>query len=243
METIVARAEGNPLFLRSLLASARSGADLDGLPETIEGLVTVEIDRLSPTHRRVLRYAAVLGTTVDEDLLARMLGDDWIEPASPTFAPLHAFLAPGRSGQLQFRTALIRDVAYQGLPFRRRRSLHEQAGAALLTRAARSSEQEVERLARHFHLAEDAASSWRYSRIAAERARMSVCARRGQQVPVVGGSGRAATSTLAPGNVLRWSSPWATPSSFSGSAPLPARPTSRQSEAWLVTRYERRPCS
>jgi class 3 adenylate cyclase/tetratricopeptide (TPR) repeat protein len=168
--TIVSRSAGNPLFLRSLVMSARAGSDIESLPETIEGLVTVEIDRLPPTHRRILRYAAVLGTTVDQDLLARMLDEHWIDPSSSRFDPLRSFLATGRRGQLQFRTALIRDVAYQGLPFRRRRSLHEQAGAALLDQVATGREPPVERLARHFHLADRAAEAWQYSRLAAERA-------------------------------------------------------------------------
>jgi class 3 adenylate cyclase/tetratricopeptide (TPR) repeat protein len=167
--TIVSRSAGNPLFLHSLVMSARTGADIESLPETIEGLVTVEIDRLPPTHRRILRYAAVLGTTVDHDLLARMLEENWIDPASPRFDPLRGFLTIGRRGQLQFRTALMRDVAYQGLPFRRRRSLHEQAGAALLDQAAKG-ELPVERLARHFHLADRAPEAWQYSKLAAERA-------------------------------------------------------------------------
>ena len=171
VDAIVARAEGNPFFLRSLLASAASQTDLEELPDTIEGVVTIEIDRLSPAHRRVLRYASVLGTTVDEELLEHMLGEHWIDPETRGFQPLQGLLSRGGRGQLQFRTALIRDVAYHGLPYRRRRSLHELAGDALLAaRAGDASTWDVDRLARHFHLADRAHESWMFSRQAAQKA-------------------------------------------------------------------------
>ena len=170
IESIVRRSGGNPLFLHSLLSFARSGQDLQGLPETIEDLVTVEIDRLAPTERRILRFASVLGTRVDADLLARMLGDEWVSPRSPRFRPLMSFLVPTQAGQLQFRNSLYRDVAYQALPFGRRRDLHEQAGAALLARAGDQGAQEAELLAWHFHLADRSAETWRYGRLAAEQA-------------------------------------------------------------------------
>ncbi|MFL6288064.1 MAG: adenylate/guanylate cyclase domain-containing protein, partial [Actinomycetes bacterium] len=170
IESIVRRSGGNPLFLHSLLSFARSGQDLQGLPETIEDLVTVEIDKLAPTERRILRFASVLGTRVDADLLARMLGDEWISPRSPRFKPLLHFLTPARPGQLHFRNSLYRDVAYQALPFGRRRDLHEQAGAALLARAGDQGADDAERLAWHFHLADRPAQTWTYARLAAEQA-------------------------------------------------------------------------
>ncbi len=43
------------------------------LPESVEGLVTSQIDRLDPADRTVLRYAAVLGMVVDEDALDSLL--------------------------------------------------------------------------------------------------------------------------------------------------------------------------
>ena len=54
------RADGNPLFLTELLATYRIRGEA-GLPTSIEGLVTAEIDRLPLLERRVLRTAAVIG--------------------------------------------------------------------------------------------------------------------------------------------------------------------------------------
>ncbi|HEX5016936.1 MAG TPA: adenylate/guanylate cyclase domain-containing protein [Actinomycetes bacterium] len=173
IEMIVERSAGNPLFLQGLLNLAKSGGDLDGLPESVEDLVTAEIDRLSPSNRRILRYAAVLGTSVDEDLLARMLGNHWVSARSSQFAPLRDFLTPAGPGTLQFTNSLIRDVAYEGLPFRRRRDLHQQAGSALLDRLQVTEgavSDEAERLAWHFHLADRASETWQYARMAADQA-------------------------------------------------------------------------
>jgi class 3 adenylate cyclase/tetratricopeptide (TPR) repeat protein len=170
IDAIIDRADGNPFFLQSLLAVAKANPTAAELPESLEGLVNVEIDQLSPAHRRVLRYASVLGVAAEPDLLAHMLEDSWIAPSSPEFAPLLRFLDTDADGDLVFRNSIMRDVAYEGLPYRRRRQLHEQAGAALLERSQGSARDEVERLAWHFHLADRPDAAWRYGRQAAERA-------------------------------------------------------------------------
>jgi class 3 adenylate cyclase/tetratricopeptide (TPR) repeat protein len=172
---LVERASGNPLFLQALLLLAREREDVARLrdtaqlPDTVEDLVTTEIDRLPPAQRRVLRYAAVLGTTVEEDLLHEMLGGT--DAAGPvSFAGLRAFIAPSAPGQLRFRHALIRDVAYDGLPFRLRRDLHEQAGSRLLARLPDPAA-EPELLAHHFFHAARPQQAWTYCRLAGEKAR------------------------------------------------------------------------
>ena len=163
---LVERSGGNPLFLRGLLlVQATGGDELGQLPETIEGLVTAEIDRLPPDLRRTLRYAAVLGTTVDESLLRYLLGDEHIARR-----PLRAFIRSAGPGRLRFRHALIRDVAYDGLPYRRRRELHDIVGNRLLELMADAAAT-PEPLALHFFHAGRAQEAWTYCRLAGERAR------------------------------------------------------------------------
>ena len=50
--TLTRRAGGNPMFLRGLLLAAREGAPIDALPETVEALITSQIDRLPRGVRR-----------------------------------------------------------------------------------------------------------------------------------------------------------------------------------------------
>src|SRR4029077_2141056 len=69
LTALALRGGGNPLFLEALvLEASREGAAAQ-LPESVEGLVTSQIDRLDPADRLVVRYAAVLGTEVDEAAL------------------------------------------------------------------------------------------------------------------------------------------------------------------------------
>src|SRR5262249_7258197 len=70
------RAGGNPLYLRELMAGVEAGASADELPDSLDGVIAMRIDKLSPIGRRWLRSAAVLGMTVDPDLLAAVLTDE-----------------------------------------------------------------------------------------------------------------------------------------------------------------------
>jgi class 3 adenylate cyclase/tetratricopeptide (TPR) repeat protein len=160
------RSGGNPLFLRELLRSA--GEDLAELPDTIEAMAMAEIDRLPPPDRRLLRLASVLGMSFTDELVAEVLGDE-APPDAGAWRRLSAFLtAEGR--QRRFRHALVRDAAYEGLPFRRRREMHARAGEAL--ERLPDADEHSSLLALHFGHAQRYDLSWRYGRAAADRARL-----------------------------------------------------------------------
>ena len=63
-KAIVAKAEGNPLFLEELTLAA-SGHDrvetLQAMPNTIQGVLAGRIDRLPEATKRTLQAASVLG--------------------------------------------------------------------------------------------------------------------------------------------------------------------------------------
>jgi predicted ATPase len=67
------RSGGNPLFLQELLHAVRGAGSVEGLPDSIEGMITADIDRLPIAERRLLRYASVLGMSFDSALLERLL--------------------------------------------------------------------------------------------------------------------------------------------------------------------------
>jgi class 3 adenylate cyclase/tetratricopeptide (TPR) repeat protein len=168
------RSMGNPMFLEELWRAHRSGAPTESLPDSVDSAVTAQIDHLSPRDRQALRYAAVLGTTFTEAELVELLGteghgDDGSAPR-PTGVPpsLQEFLSTERSGLIRFRSSVVRDCAYEGLPFRRRRELHGQAGKALLAR--RGGDGEAELLALHFLHAQQFDLAWHYARVAGDRA-------------------------------------------------------------------------
>jgi tetratricopeptide (TPR) repeat protein len=163
------RAAGNPLFLAELLETLRDGGDVASLPDNVQALVTSQIDRLDPEHRAVLRMAAVLGQSFQADEL-RALSDDPLpterEEFWQVFDSILAFTAPGT---LRFRHALVRDAAYEELPYRRRRALHARAGDAIAAQADRP-EAEAELLSLHYFHANRFDDAWRYARVAATRA-------------------------------------------------------------------------
>ena len=83
---ILGKTEGNPLFLQEvaralidggLVERADSGWRLTGdtaeiaIPDTIQSLITVGLDRLPDSARRTVQTAAVIGRTFAEGLLDR----------------------------------------------------------------------------------------------------------------------------------------------------------------------------
>ncbi|MBV9486403.1 MAG: AAA family ATPase, partial [Frankiaceae bacterium] len=164
------RAGGNPLFLRELIAGAMAGHDLDSLPDSVEGVIAMRIDRLPPERRRRLRSASVLGMTVDPDLLAEVLGDE--EKVDAEFiGELDEFLAPDGDGKWRFVHHLVRATAYEGLPYRRRASLHAQTASILEARAEGREDTYANLLSVHCFYGERYSCAWHYSRIAGMRAR------------------------------------------------------------------------
>jgi class 3 adenylate cyclase/tetratricopeptide (TPR) repeat protein len=163
------RSGGNPLFLMELAAAAREAGDLDGLPDSVEELLAVQIDRLAPRDRTILRAAAVLGVSFSPELLAGTLTGEAEAVDEGLWQRLQDLVVPGAVGVRRFRHALIRDAAYEGLPYRRRRDLHARAGETIV-RTAEQPDDAAELLSLHFFHAQRFQEAWHYSRLAGDRA-------------------------------------------------------------------------
>ncbi len=164
-----ARAGGNPLFLRGLLVAVRDGAHLSSLPDSVEALISSQIDRLPADDRTVLRIASVLGVSFHQSELAALLQNQPGHPAVDSIGRLGDFLRPADNGQLKFEHQLIRDTAYEGLPFRMRRALHGRAGDVIEASSPEPLDV-AELLSLHYFYAEQPEKAWHYSRIAGMRA-------------------------------------------------------------------------
>jgi class 3 adenylate cyclase/tetratricopeptide (TPR) repeat protein len=167
LEVLVERAGGNPLFLRELIIAARDAGSVDDLPGSVEAFVATEIDRLSPADRAVVRQAAVLGARFDRHIL-EALYDEGTAPTSTTWQRLEAFILQEDEVTFRFTHALLRDAAYEGLPYRRRRALHARAADAIGSTGTPDEHAEV--LSLHYHHAGVYEQSLRYSALAADRA-------------------------------------------------------------------------
>ena len=109
-------------------ACQRRGQDRQGggAPETVEALVATRIDQLGPGDRALLRWASVLGVSFSGSLIADVLEDDAeVGAASEAWERLGQYVErdPHVPGAFRFRHALIRDAAYEGLSYKRRREL------------------------------------------------------------------------------------------------------------------------
>ena len=173
IKAIVARAGGNPLFLEEILRVVRETGSTEELPDSLGTVVSTGIDALPPLTRRILRYASVLGRSFRIETVRAVLAGDNLELDAATRRVLSGFLEPDGKGRLRFRTAMVRDVAYDGLSFRRRRQLHLRAAEAIERASGGIPDDYADQLAMHYSLGNEHERAWHFARIAADRAKRS----------------------------------------------------------------------
>jgi class 3 adenylate cyclase len=173
---VVATAEGNPLFLEQLAATlSERPADLPStLPTTIRGIVTARLDALPAEERALLVDAAAVGRVFwrgalaaswDAASLTRLLA------ALESRDLVHRDITSMIEGEPQytFKHGLIRDVAFETLPRRRRLERHTQV-AQFLEAASLSGTDAVAAMARHWRDAGRPERAANYFLAAAEQA-------------------------------------------------------------------------
>jgi class 3 adenylate cyclase/tetratricopeptide (TPR) repeat protein len=170
-------AAGNPLFIEQLSArlfeTAESGSG--SLPTTVRGLVAARLDALPPAERSVLLDAAVGGKIFWRGALERMgsgggyLGDLLGALERRDLIRRETISAIEGEQQFAFTHVLIRDVAYDLLPRRRRQDRHEHFARFLEDVTAEVGEAGAA-LARHWRDAGEHEKALRYFVAAAEQA-------------------------------------------------------------------------
>jgi two-component system, NtrC family, response regulator AtoC len=178
MEAILDRAEGNPFFLEELSRGVEDAAGLPAtplVPDTVQEVLLVRIDRLPEASRRLLQIAAVVGPDIPLPLLREL----WDGPSDlePHLRELmrREFLYAKRGGAeplYAFTHTLTRDVAYESVPPARRRTLHAKTGQALEAVYADRLGEVDDRLAYHYARTDQADKAILYlTRIADKAAR------------------------------------------------------------------------
>jgi class 3 adenylate cyclase len=162
---IVARAEGNPLYLEELLRALLEAGGLERrhrtwttnltpsllLPPALESLLVARIDRLADGPRRLAQIAAVLGREFPVRVLEHVAG----ESASDDLAELlraEIVRELRRYPELvcSFRHGLLQEAALSSLTPRRRRELYGAIASAFEELHAGSLDDHLERLG-HYH--------------------------------------------------------------------------------------------
>ncbi len=155
---VLGTTEGNPLFIEETVRMLlESGGEPEGIPLTVQAMISARIDRLPASERTVLRRAAVAGrvfwsgavetlgdTPVPGGELGRLVERDFLtlEPRS-TIRGEESY---------RFKHVLIRDVAYAGLSKTSRALLHRQMAEWLAGRPIADELVEI----RAYHLDESA---------------------------------------------------------------------------------------
>lgn len=188
-ERVAAQSQGVPLYLEESLRTLESSGAVIGspgryelgmaeatviLPATVHGLLASRIDAIDPVARRVLLHAAVIGTSVDLELLRQVSPVPSAELA-PILARLEqdGFFARSRlmpSLAVTFRHALVQEVAYATLTKRDRQPLHGRVLRALRQRRDRNLPNRAELMAHHAFFAEEWALACAFGRRAGLRA-------------------------------------------------------------------------
>jgi class 3 adenylate cyclase/tetratricopeptide (TPR) repeat protein len=173
IEQVIARAQGNPLFLQEI-ARIDIGQG-DSLPETVNDVILARLDRLRPKEKTVLRLASVIGPTFSFDELSAMAGG--LMETGIIYEALAELQAQGFARQAgveaqshAFAHALTRDVAYETLPYAERRRLHRRAAQHIEERDVARLEAVSELLLYHYGVAADRAKIVRYAAMSGERA-------------------------------------------------------------------------
>jgi tetratricopeptide (TPR) repeat protein len=170
LEVVAKRSGGNPQFLRDLLRAAIQSGGIGGLPESAEAATMARIDALAPEDRALVRRAAVFGLTFHPRMLS------WLDEEGAgahrnagTWARLGDLFEEEPDGYLRFGRSLLRDAAYEGLPYKLRRRLHG-AVAARLEAETDTPEDAAGILSLHYFEACEYRPAWRYASVAARRA-------------------------------------------------------------------------
>ncbi|HET9555557.1 MAG TPA: hypothetical protein VFS70_00340, partial [Actinomycetota bacterium] len=153
-EEVLARAEGNPLFLEELVLHLE-GPGMGALPDSLQALLAARIDALPTADKRVLQRAAVVGRVFWEDPVDRALGGERVAAGLRSLerrgfvVRRPASSLPGQT-ELAFRHALIHEVAYRSIPKVQRARAHAEVGAWLEELAGGRRDDFAELLAYHF---------------------------------------------------------------------------------------------
>jgi hypothetical protein len=137
LDQIVARAEGNALFIEQLVALLSDGADLAAIPPTIGLLIEARLDLLDAAARATAGIASVVGreftraalSAVHEELDGQPVGGAQLGRVLAELERRGLIERPNRAqgddAVYRFCNGMIAEVAYQGMPKRVRARVHE----------------------------------------------------------------------------------------------------------------------
>jgi tetratricopeptide (TPR) repeat protein len=197
---VVARTDGNPLFLEESIQALIETGVLKGergayratrsalpgqVPATIEAILATRIERLGPGDKALVQSAAAIGAEVPIGVLSAIV-DLAPEALREEVRRLQAaeLLYEGSSPMgngFVFKHALTREVAYGSLQPDERRALHRRILAAMGAMARDSALESIDRLAHHAFQGELWTEAVAYLKQAGDRAMGAAAVREAAQ--------------------------------------------------------------
>ena len=178
-EAMLARADGNPLFLEEIIRQlidegrivregrrwrATSGIDAIEIPDTVQAVLAARIDLLPAVERSALLSASVVGRVFWSGSVAQLLDDGTaladdalgrLEDRELVLSQLGSRIAGER--EFLFKHVLTRDVAYGTLARRDRARAHADVAAWIESAAGERQPEFADLLAHHLGLAYEGA--------------------------------------------------------------------------------------
>jgi class 3 adenylate cyclase/tetratricopeptide (TPR) repeat protein len=168
-EQIAQRSAGNPFFAEELVRALDEQGTFGiepkkdtaprqrktlGLPNTVRGVITYRIDRLSDVQKLVLQAASVLERSFSSAIVAHVAGiaDVTVHEAIKGLL-LSAFLSGGQAGissEFSFNHPLVQEVAYASLVTERRQSMHRRAATQLVVQLSATIDEYSALIAHHW---------------------------------------------------------------------------------------------
>lgn len=161
--SVVARSEGNPLFLEELVRLLLEGGVMQRrrtwtltvgesvLPARLENLLVARIDALPGSARRLAQVAAVIGRTFEEPLLERVAdGDIGADLLELVRADIVREMRRYPDLVCEFRHGLLHEAALSTLTPTRHRELAGRVGSALEAQLGEGALDASERIAQYY---------------------------------------------------------------------------------------------
>jgi hypothetical protein len=150
VDEIVAKTEGNPLFVEEYVHMLADQGSRAIVPPTLHGVIAARIDATTPAIKRLLHEASVLGRDFWLDALPTAPDTTAVTEAERRdLISRRARRGPSGTPTFVFRHGLIRDVAYSSLSKAERTRVHDHYSRWLENAAGERAQEYAEIIAYH----------------------------------------------------------------------------------------------
>lgn len=175
------RTQGNPFFIEELVrALVNAGAlarasdnqwwltrplDQVAVPNSIEGLLIARLDRLDEPRYELVQVASVVGRRFQYPIVEGVYSNPApLEDGLQRLVAIEIIIAEQQARELAylFRHALLRDVAYEGILYARRRELHRRVARRIEDLSSDHLNEHLALLAWHYLQAEEWEATFRF---------------------------------------------------------------------------------